>query len=147
MTRKIITSSQVSALGTSQPAPDSYTERLVKLVPADLISLYLGFITIVKAFTKKTVNTTTADAASVQATDPTPVYWILFGLMLVSAPWYLKKSGNMPTKQIIICMVSFAVWVFSLGELIQGSLFGFPAEMYVALLVPFYTFMAPTFYK
>lgn len=141
MSRKVITRSQLSSLDNSaQQDPDSYSSKIVKLVPADIISLYLGLATIVKAFAGK------QDGQS-QPGDPARVYWGIFILILVLTPWYLKRTSDLDTKQIVISMASFAVWALSLGQLVSGYWFGYPAEMYISLLVPVYTLVIPAAYK
>jgi len=136
MSRNIISKSTISALDAGQtPKEDPYVSKIIKLIPADIISVYLAVFNIVKS------NNLNPDGN-------TTLQWIVFGLVLIITPFYLKKVAQInTTKQIILCTVSFVIWVFSMGGPLDGvSIGGFTAQFLGAILLPIYTLFIPLLY-
>ena len=108
MTRRIVgTELQATATGGSL---DTYFDRVVKYVPADVVAAWLFVGTVIRS---------AIDGSSVG------LEWAAFGFLLIFTPfWTLKQArvkGLPPAVvQSSIAFVSFAVWVFALGEPFSG---------------------------
>ncbi|WP_205510190.1 hypothetical protein [Longitalea arenae] len=111
---------------------DPYLAKVIKLVPADVIAVYLGVFTLIKNQAPK-------------PGDDAPMQWIVLALVLIIMPFYLKRAAGIKDgKQIMVSMVSFLIWVLSLG----GPLYYLPQGLYSpqfigAILVPIYTLVVP----
>ena len=108
--------------------PDSYLTRVLKLIPAEVVSLYV---------------TVTALAASAPAGSyPVITQWCAFVLGLLGTPYYLWVLAKVrKVGQIVLSMAAFFVWVAALGGHPFDS-FGVPAFWWAILLVVF-TFVLP----
>jgi len=140
MQRNIILTSHAPKIGTmsATPSADDYMSRLVKLVPAEIISVYLFAFNLIKGNSK-----TPADGSET-------LQWIIFGIMLVATPIYLKKILKMESNaQVVLCTFSFLLWVFAMGGPLDGvALIGVYTVNFVGgLLVPIYTLFIPAAYK
>ena len=145
MSRQIITSddakaeserAHTAAARSSVPAPppDRYKDRLVKLIPSEVVAVYL-FI-----------------SGLVAATDQTqvpqgPLLTLVF-LVLLALTWpYLSRIAGVSNRtQLAISTVAFAVWVFSLGgpfPYLMGQLGLRYHPIYGGILLPLYTFAVP----
>jgi len=134
MSRNIITKKGISALQTQEEDP--YVSKIIKLIPADIISVYLAVFNIIKSSDKNPEANQT-------------LQWIVFGLILVITPFYLKKFAKIDTtRQIIFCTLSFVVWVFSLGGPLDGVLIAgkYTAQFLGAVFLPIYTLAIPLVY-
>ena len=132
MSRQIKTGKKPAGFTTAGQTEekDPFLERLVKLVPADVISVYMATFTIIK-------NQATGNKDALQ--------WIIFGVIGLILPFYLKKLGNVSDiKQIVICIISYLIWVFSMGGPVDGlTCLGFPAQFLAAVITPLFTLAAP----
>jgi hypothetical protein len=110
------------------PTEDKYTDRLMKYIPAEVISVFVLTDGILR----------TADTQIPQKTARV-LAWLIFGFLLVMTPFYLARVLEVKKKQHwIIAGISFAVWVFSIGGPFAGL--GWYHPIYGALLLPLYTF-------
>ncbi len=114
---------------------DPYTSKIIKLIPADIIGVYLGVFNIIKSSSENQGNNRT-------------LQWIVFGLILLITPFYLKKvAGVISTRQIVFSTISFVVWAFSLGGPLDGEdIGGYTIQFLGALFLPIYTLVIPLFY-
>lgn len=124
MSRRI-QSIQLQATGAGK-APDTYFDRVVKYIPADIVAAWITITGLVKATTDIPSNT---------------VLWVAFVVFLMlTAIWTWKQTeeaGQPPAKgQIILSTVSFAVWVFALGAPFDSLNFYHPIYSSL-LLIPF----------
>jgi hypothetical protein len=115
----------------SPPPPpeksDSYSDRLLKYIPPEVIALYLTLVGIVSASANNDTNA---------------LRWGVLGFCLVGTPLYLWRVAKVrKALQLIISTVGFAVWAFSLGQ--PFSSYGWYQPIYSALLLPAYTFLIP----
>jgi len=118
------TSFEHAALGsTPEQAPDSYADRLLKYIPAEVIGAYIA-----------------ADAMLRSPAQPSLVlYWLVFGLGMILTPLYLWRIQKIQTLlQLTISTAAFAVWVFTLGGPFKLS-FDWYNPLYGAILLPFFT--------
>lgn len=136
MSRSIITKKLLSTLNEEQKSKeDPYVSKIIKLIPADIISVYLAVFNIIKSSTQNQGNNIN-------------LQWIVFILILLITPFYLKKVAKIETlQQIVFCTLSFVVWVFSLGGPLDGvSIGGYTAQFLGAILLPIYTLLIPLIY-
>jgi len=129
-------------LAAQAPAPaenqniQSYMERLIKLIPAEVIAIYL-----------------TGKGIAVSSTFLG--YWSLICLLLIIIVriWGTRDTSN-PTKKIqwpavVISAISFVIWVYAVDGYFLSSNFNFESkEKYiVSLVILVWTFIIPIFYK
>ena len=108
---------------------DSYTDRLLKYIPAEVIALYVTFDSIIRA------NASEASSNNI-------IYWIIFIFCLLGTILFLRKMNNVKSVvQILISLGALTVWVFTLGGPFEDL--SWYEELYGALLLPAYTFLIP----
>ncbi len=88
----------------AQPDEDSYTSRIAKYIPAEIITGFIAIDGILKAVSD----------------PPAFLYWVVFAFCLVLTPFYTWRISNQKdlpaaTSQIVISTCSFACWVFAFG--------------------------------
>ncbi|WP_374472736.1 hypothetical protein [Phenylobacterium sp.] len=137
--------------GEPQRPPSEYLERLVKLIPTEIIALYLGG--------KSAIQTRYIDFHSPGPDGLTPntlgpnesVAWVgwtaicFFALLSVRA-WATKEDERPQWGAVGISAVSFLIWVYAFGDvfdLVMGIWDPLPAT----LLVLVWSFAIPVFYK
>jgi hypothetical protein len=86
---------------------DGYLDKVVKYVPADIIAAWTAAVAIIKG------------AVGISSV---PALLICFVVALGLTYWWMLKStavsGQPPaTKQAVVAVVAFAVWVLALGDL------------------------------
>ena len=138
MSRSIYTQRTISALDPGQLSPkaDQYVSEIIKLIPADIISVYLAVFNLIKTNHQNPENNSV-------------IQLIVFGLFLLITPFYLKKIAKIiSTKQIVYCMIAFILWVLSLGGPVEGQTFaGYSTQFLGAVLLPIYTLLIPFIYN
>jgi hypothetical protein len=109
--------------------PDTYGDRLLKYVPAEVVTVFVFL----------------AGAISAAGTNSPPwLIWGVFGLLLICTPLYLNRlQGVKKMVQLAISTVAFAVWVFSLGDEGPFGTLVWYKPIYGAVLLPLYTFIVP----
>lgn len=84
----------------------NYTDRLVRLLPAEFVSIYVA---------------TTAIMAGDLALRQ-PVLLAMVGLFVVLIPFYLVKTqGVKSVWQIVVTEGAFLVWTYTLGDAYQAG--------------------------
>jgi hypothetical protein len=141
-----------AALAGEPPKPPSeYLERLVKLIPTEIIGLYLGG--------KAAIQTRYIDFHSPGPDGLTPstlgpnenVAWVgwtaicFFALLSVRA-WATKEDERPQWGSVGISAVSFLIWVYAFGDVFDLVL-GIWDPLPATLLVLVWTFAIPVFYK
>lgn len=117
----------------SGQAPDNYASQIVKLIPIEIVGVYLGISNLI------------AGQYLVQ--------WIIFFAILVITPFYLRRVANISDKaQIIIAAISYIIWALSLGGpfeyLLKDKLPpGFTVQALGGVLIMLYTLIVPIFYR
>lgn len=110
--------------------PDAYKDRLLKLIPAEVVAVYLALQGILA----------TADGTS----RASILLWVISAILLVSTPSYLWRiSGVRKRSQLALSTAAFVVWVFALGGPFETLSWYEP--LYGALLLPLFTFLVPLF--
>jgi hypothetical protein len=106
MSRRIISKALQAASGPS--GIDTYSDRVVKYIPADVVAAWVTASGLIKA------------AENGPYRPSNTVLWVIFavGLFLAGA-WTWKQTNRAgmppPVVQIVISTIAFAVWVFGLG--------------------------------
>jgi|SRR5882762_10481297 len=111
--------------GSVEEKADSYGDRLIKNIPAEVLALYVFLSGVLHA---------AADA-------PPWLHWAVFVALLIGTPFYLKNVQKVEKlKQRLLSTGAFAVWVFSLGAQGPFAMLAWYRPVYGALLLPLYTF-------
>jgi hypothetical protein len=126
MSIRIVSRAKEAADGTGTTV-DGYFDRIVKYIPAQVISFYTAAIIWLSDNTPSTgganTNGNTAAAATVPATPAAASYtnlWIVFVLGLILTGLFMWKQTQEPNKppavkQIIVACLSFLVWAYATG--------------------------------
>ena len=105
---------------------DDYGDRLLKLIPAEVIALFM-----------------TMDAMIADNGDNTPTVSIITLALGMFATWFymhvFQKVDNLP--QIAVSVLAFAVWAINIGSGFQDGFLIKPS--YAALTLLVFTFFAP----
>ena len=105
---------------------DTYFDKVVKYIPADIVSAWVALTGLV---------------SSARDIPRQPILWVAFGIGLILTAWWTWKQAALPGRrppatQAIVSTGAFAVWVFALG----GSFQHVPGrEVYGSLLLILYT--------
>lgn len=116
-----------------QSKSDDYKERLIKMIPADIVAFYL------------TCNSAVAAYEGSQA-----AYWSVFFLVLISVPFYLSRIMLVESKrQIVIMCITFVLWCITLDEPFNENLFhGLkPKQLFSSIAVAAFIYIIPMCYK
>lgn len=88
------------------PKAENYQSLVLKLIPTEVVGAYI--------FISGLLPIETVDG--VIESKYKILHWIIFGLLFIINPLFLRYASSVTNKkQIIICTVGFAVWAFSLG--------------------------------
>jgi len=113
----------------SPPEIDTYFDKVVKYVPADIVGAWVAVTGLV---------------SSARDVPRQTILWVAFGIgLILTAGWTLKQAAlpgrPAPVTQAIISTGAFAVWVFALGGPFQHV----PGQqVYGSLLLILYTLVA-----
>jgi hypothetical protein len=128
-----IKSSADTHLEPDLPTVNDYKDRLVKLIPTEIITAYVTIKGLVSG-------------SGVQGNKQLLI-WIVFAVLLIVNPLYLyyvtqvKKTG-----QIVFSSIAFVLWVMVIGGTFSNIL-GFPPEFLGSILLVLYTLFIPFVYK
>jgi hypothetical protein len=116
---------------------DDYKTRLLKLIPTEIIAAYVAIDSVLKG------NIVALQAANIYE----KLSWIVFGLLFILTPIYLKAITKVnPAAQIIFSTIAFGVWVLTLGGpfiFVLGNL----TYILGSIILVFYTLIIPFVYK
>jgi hypothetical protein len=116
----------------SDAQPDDYTTKLIKLIPAEVVTVFVTLDGIIRSNGKV----------------PDFIYWIVFAVLVVACYLYMSRVtkvdglANRKSDASIAC-VSFVVWVFAIGGPFTYSKLAWYNPVYGAILLPLYTFLVP----
>ncbi|THD75330.1 MAG: hypothetical protein E7812_17425 [Phenylobacterium sp.] len=137
MSRSVVTyapralGAPVLARKAGEPTPppeDHYKDRLLKYVPAEVVTLYLTLAALL----------TTAPKA------PSWLGWAIFAVGVAATWFYLSIVLHVKDwRQLLISTLSFVVWVFALGGPFKQ--FDWYMPIYGGLLLPAFTFFVARF--
>ncbi|MEO5563049.1 MAG: hypothetical protein ABIR18_06425 [Chitinophagaceae bacterium] len=143
MGRNINTASSTSKAAlegkeTAQPeTQDNYAAQIVKLIPAEIVGVYLGLQNLVSSLVEPTRYVT---------------QFIFFIIILAITPFYLKTVGGITDKrQRMIAIISYCIWSISLGGPFAYILTKYnspiSAQIIGGALIMIYTLVVPILYK
>jgi hypothetical protein len=108
---------------TATPPEDKYKDRLLKYIPAEVVTLYLTLTALLGTATGL----------------PWWLGWVVFAIGMVATWCYLRYPLEVRDfAQLIISCFAFGVWVFALGGPFKDLAWYKP--IYGGLLLPTYTF-------
>ena len=124
-----------AAAGVTPPVEfDSYFDKAVKYIPADIVAAWVAVTGLV---------------SSARDVPRQAILWVAFGIgLLLTACWTWKQAAapgrRPPVTQAVISTGAFAVWVFALGgpfqhvpgQPVYGSLLLILYTLVVALIDP-----------
>jgi hypothetical protein len=116
----------VPTAGPNEPG-DVYMERLVKLVPTEVIGVFLAG----KGYAESWIGTWAV---------------ICLALVLISRIWGTYQKGEpIQWVGVAVSFVSFAIWIYAIGAHILNFILPDAGIAYIAVLI--WTFLVPYFYK
>lgn len=139
MTRQVISGSASAprrdaggGVGTIAGTQDGYLERLLKLIPAETVAVYLFLDGVLR---------------SALVSDPTLNTWLwaVFGLIAVGNILYWKRTGVLDAKQFVVLTVAYGVWIFTIGG--PFTALSFYKPFMGSVLLGLFTFFLPSIYK
>lgn len=115
--------------GTTQTPGDPFLTRLVKLIPAEVLAIYL---------------------AGIELSSNFPGIWSFVCLLLVviSRIWGTKENGmEIQWLAVFVSSVSFIIWVYAMGNYFFDWRLPDSNAAIASLAVLVWTFVVPHFYK
>lgn len=128
MTVRIITT-QYQAADAAGSEVDTYSARILKYIPADIVSAWVAAKALIESAAAASKNT---------------VLWVCFvAAVILTALWTLKRTrvpGKPPAiTQTVVATGAFIVWAIALGEPFSSLLGRAQQALYGGLLLIFYT--------
>lgn len=104
MSRSIVTisSKQDSSLLDITNVVDDYKDKIIKLIPGEVVTAYLGI--------KGLMDSAKEWIKNIEITE-----WVIFGILLILTPLLYRKIYQVKGKQLLVSTIAFAIWVFSIG--------------------------------
>lgn len=126
MSRRISTVDYEAAGG---PAADTYFDKVVKYIPADIVGAWIAVTGLI------------VGAAGVPGGA---LLWIAFAVAIILTAAWTWKQTTVPDQppavtQVVISTIAFIVWVFALGG--PFATLGFYRPLYGSLLLILYTLL------
>lgn len=126
----------VSAAAVPATPPNDFKDRLVKLIPSEIVTAYITILGLIKA-------------AAIAPEAAAWIGWVVFGILLVLTPVYLSKVASVHKKgQLIFTTIAFVIWAFAVGgpfsSLIENEQL---TSLIGSILLILYTLLIPIFYK
>jgi len=111
---------------------DTYKDKLLKYIPADVIAIYLALHSLVPVL---------PDAAPKKI-----LYWIIFAsILLITIPWQRKVAKIGKWSQVWVGFGAFIVWAITVGDPFTHENFAWYYPAYGAMILALYTFLIPLF--
>ena len=137
MNRTVISENDAATLRTTlgegyageKPTADSYTVRLIKYIPPDVIAAFTAIEGIL---------------AGAKSQNAVALGWLVFAVIGIATPFYLVKIGGIRKPlQVVISTVAFVVWAFAYpGEPFRSL--GVDST-FASVILALYTFLLPLF--
>jgi len=116
------------------PKENDFKERLVKLIPSEIVTAYVTIQGLIAGVVNQNGNTDM-------------LLWIVIAVLLILTPVYLYYIGKVRKwDQIIFTALAFILWVIVIGSPVKEIL-GFQASFIGSIFLVLYTLMIPFFYK
>lgn len=118
-------------------ASDNYVSQIVKLIPTEIVGVYLGIQNTFLSLPEK---------------ERFIAQGLIFLIILVIAPVYLKKVAEIiDSRQRVISIISYCIWGISLGGPFEYLLVkinsNISAQLIGGVLIMLYTLIVPMIYK
>ncbi|MFK7887657.1 MAG: hypothetical protein AB8G16_12425 [Gammaproteobacteria bacterium] len=108
---------------------DNYGDRLLKLIPGEVVGVYLSMQAIL---------------SNAQDVNMTVVPWLVFAFGVFATWFYLYVPLKVVNRrQIVITVGAFCVWAFTIGAPFDKEHLAWWSPTYAGLLLLAYTFIAP----
>ncbi|QOG01178.1 hypothetical protein [Flavobacterium sp. MDT1-60] len=118
-------------------APNDFKDRLIKLIPAEIIAAYVTISGLIIGFAKNNPNA-----------DKSYLLWIVILVLMIFTPVYLMKILGVSKKvQILFSTIGFLIWAFATASPYTKDILGFSFELIASLILILYTLLIPLFYK
>ncbi|MFH6991759.1 hypothetical protein [Flavobacterium sp. FlaQc-48] len=122
---------------------DDFKDRLVKLIPSEIVTAY---VTIQGLVAGATLNQD-AEFGYLNKGSNNLLLWIVVILLLIMTPVYLYYVTNVRKwGQILYTTIAFFIWVLVIGGPIK-EIIGYSAQFIGSILLIFYTLFIPVIYK
>lgn len=131
---------------TGSKQAKGYVDRLVKLIPGEIVALYLaGKVQIASQYPANTNPSSASDSSAMTAW----VIWtvVCLGVLVIVRRWATSdKPADVPPEwpAIGLTAVAFLIWVYSLGDVF--ALLGIFNSLVASLLVLVWTTVTPILY-
>jgi hypothetical protein len=133
-----------SSASAAEDPIKGYLERLVKMIPSEVVGLYLAGRGAIQGAYPTTSPPTTAEA-------PYWIAWTIFclGAVIAVRAWATRIPGKPPQwPAVVISTVSFGIWVYSMGDVfVRTDLNSIWNALAGTLVVLAWTFVVPLVYK
>ncbi|KAF2516682.1 hypothetical protein [Flavobacterium foetidum] len=134
MSREIKSAPQ---LQVQNVAPNDFKDRLIKLIPAEIIAAYISISGLIIAFAKQKPEA-----------EKSHLLWIIILILMILTPVYLiKVLGISKKRQILFSTIGFLIWAFATASPYTNDVLGFSFELITSVILILYTLLIPLFYK
>lgn len=127
----------VQQLQVQNVAPNDFKDRLIKLIPAEIIAAYITISGLIIGFAKDKPNA-----------DKSNLLWIIILILMILTPVYLMKVLGISKKgQLLFSTIGFLIWAFATASPYTKDILGFSFELITSVILILYTLLIPLFYK
>ncbi len=133
MGRQVIKPSGTRSVTPAPGTEDAYLERLLKLIPAETVAVYLFLQGVLQS------------ALSEQEGQLQAWLWGVFLVLLVGNVFYIRRFHDVTDPvQYVILSLGFIVWVLTLGG--PFAFLSFYQPFMGSVILGLFTFLVPIFY-
>lgn len=127
-TAKVATRGVPEGVAQAAPPADDYSDKLLKLIPGEVIGVYLSMTAILGS-----------SADEIHEYVP----WLVFLFGMVATYFYLRVTLKVTDlRQLLVTVGAFCVWAYAVGLPFQEQPDWYNGT-YAGLLLAAYTFIAP----
>ena len=114
---------------------DAYLERLLKLIPAETVTVYVFIDGILRS----------ALGGAANLSKLRTILWIVFAAVAVGNLFYLKKAKVTAFTQYLVMTAAFVVWIISLGG--PFNLYSWYQPFIGSVVLALFTFLIAPVYR
>ncbi|MET0461858.1 MAG: hypothetical protein ABW007_01835 [Chitinophagaceae bacterium] len=130
MGRQIVTLQQPAI--TKSSLPDDYKDKLIKLIPTEIITAYITILGMISGTTQGNKDA---------------LLWLVIAVLTVATPLYLIYVSKVKLiSQIIFTTIAFILWVLATGSPL-ATIFGYQATFIGSIFLILYTVFIPFFFS
>lgn len=132
MVRQVLSEDRQGLRSDDTARGDDLKSRIIKMIPGEIVAAYIACNTAITQF---------------EGTDAT--YWIVFALIILLTPFYLRRIMQIKDLvQILIMCVAFILWCITLEQPFDQVFNDKNAQqLFSTLALTIFTFAVPIFYK